>query len=216
VVRKNAGMKAPARPILLVVALALIGAACGGSDDPAATTDSGVTVPAAESTIGSTTVPTGTGDEPPADGEIAALATAIDSIDGLEVFEDLGREHVDDPSYDVRPPAGGDHLDQWESCGFFREEVADGNAVHSLEHGAVWVAYRPDLESSSIEQLQSLANVETHLLVSPYPDLATPLMLVAWGVRLPLDGVDDDRFDRFLATFIRGPQTPEPGVPCRV
>ena len=55
------------------------------------------------------------------------------------------------------------------------------------------------------------------LTVVPGGALAgTPVMLVAWGVRLPLESLDDERFDRFLATFIRGPQTPEPGVPCRI
>jgi len=205
---QNAGMNIALRPILLMACFALAAAACGGSDDEgAATTDSGVTMPATEDD----------GGEAADDGgENTPLDAAVTGFEGIEVYADLGRSHVDQPTYDVRPPAGGDHLDQWESCGFYGEEITDGNAVHSLEHGAVWVTYRPDLDEASVSELESLANVETHLLVSPYPDLETPMMLVAWGVRLPLDSVDDERFDRFLATFIRGPQTPEPGVPCRI
>ncbi|MGI9602335.1 MAG: DUF3105 domain-containing protein [Acidimicrobiales bacterium] len=207
---KNAGMNAALRPILLVVSLAVVAVACGGSDDDgAATTDSGVTMPAADDESSSSTADTQGGTPPPLD-------VAIASIEGIEVYEDLGRDHVDDPTYDVRPPPGGDHLNQWESCGFFSTEIVDGNAVHSLEHGAVWVAYRPDIDPAELSELESLANVETHLLVSPYSDLETPLMLVAWGLRLPLDSVEDERFDAFLSTFIRGPQTPEPGVACRV
>ena len=210
---QNAGMNLVRRPILLAICLALLAAACGGSDDEgAATTDSGNTMPAADDD-GSGDTDDG-GDEQ--DGAPLPLAEAIAGFDGIEVYEDLGRDHVDDPTYDVRPPPGGDHLNQWESCGFFATEIVDGNAVHSLEHGAVWVAYRPDLAEAEVSQLESLANVETHLLVSAYPDLESPVMLVAWGLRLPLDSVDDERFDRFLATFIRGPQTPEPGVACRI
>lgn len=201
---QNAGMNLVRASILLTVCLAVVAAAgCGSDDDGAATSDSSSTVPAPDDGDGS-----GAGSSP--------LAEAIAGFEGIEVYEGLGQDHVDDPVYDVRPPPGGDHLDRWESCGFFAVEIDDGNAVHSLEHGAVWVAYRPDLDDTQVDELESLANVETHLLVSPYPDLDTPLMLVAWGVRLPLDSVDDERFDRFLATFIRGPQTPEVGVPCRI
>ena len=61
---------------------------------------------------------------------------------------------------------------------------------------------RPDLAEASLAQLESLANVETHLLVSPYPDLETPLMLVAWGVRLPLDDIEDDNYIESFTSVI--------------
>jgi hypothetical protein len=43
------------------------------------------------------------------------------------------------------PPAGGPHNPSWQNCGFYDELVRDENAVHSLEHGAVWITYQPDL-----------------------------------------------------------------------
>lgn len=211
---QNARMERVGRLIPILVVVALLVGACGGSDgddgsgDAAATDDSGTgddgptMTESPDDTTG--TVPGG-----------GALADAIASIDGLEVYENQGRNHVEDPTYDITPPPGGDHLDEWVSCGFYDQPVSDGQAVHSLEHGAVWVAHQEDLAPEAVQRLESLANVETHLLVSPYPDLETPLMLVAWGVRLPLGDVNDPRFDTFLTTFIRGPQTPEPGVVCQ-
>ena len=76
-----------------------------------------------------------------------------------------------DVDYDQTPPAGGQHHDVWQNCGFYDEPVRDENAVHSLEHGAVWITYQPDLPQEQIEKLSDLAQSNRFVLVSPYPDL---------------------------------------------
>ena len=54
------------------------------------------------------------------------------------------RNHVDqDIDYPQSPPIGGDHNPVWQNCGVYRDPVLDEMAVHSLEHGAVWITYRP-------------------------------------------------------------------------
>ena len=55
--------------------------------------------------------------------------------------------------------------------------MRDENAVHSLEHGAVWITYQPDLPQEQIEKLSDLAQRNRFVLVSPYPDL--PAAVVA-------------------------------------
>jgi uncharacterized protein DUF3105 len=72
------------------------------------------------------------------------------------------------------PPAGGPHNDVWQNCGFYDEPVRDENAVHSLEHGAVWITYLPDLPQDEIEVLRDLAESNGFVLVSPYPDQVSP------------------------------------------
>ena len=68
------------------------------------------------------------------------------SLDGVEYLAVASREHTDqDLDYPTRPPAGGDHLGIWHNCGVYTVPLLDEAAVHSLEHGAVWVTYRPDL-----------------------------------------------------------------------
>ncbi|WP_372595162.1 DUF3105 domain-containing protein, partial [Actinotalea sp.] len=85
---------------------------------------------------------------------------------------------------------------------------------HSLEHGAVWITYRPDLAQAQVDVLTELARGEGYVLLSPFPDLAAPVVLTAWGVQLQVDDADDPRVEPFLVTYVQGEQTPEPGAPC--
>jgi hypothetical protein len=114
----------------------------------------------------------------------------------------------------VLPPSGGDHDPVVQNCGPYAEPVRDENAVHSLEHGAVWIAYRPDLAADEVGALTDLTTAHPYLIVSPYPDLAAPVVATAWGVQLELDSVEDERLAAFVTRYEQGPQTPEPGAPC--
>ena len=41
-------------------------------------------------------------------------------------------------SYEQDPPTNRGHSPSWQNCGFYSFPVQNENAVHSLEHGAVW------------------------------------------------------------------------------
>jgi hypothetical protein len=62
--------------------------------------------------------------------------------------------------------------------------------------------------------LRALTQGHTHLLVSPYPDLDSPIVASAWGKQLVLEEADDPDLERFVRAYSQGPQTPEPGAPC--
>ena len=135
--------------------------------------------------------------------------------EGVESFSDLSRNHVKGTvSYPQNPPVGGDHNPLWQNCGFYSSPVQNEHAVHSMEHGAVWITYQPDLPSDQVEVLRNLAHDDTYILVSPYPDLPTPVVASAWGKQLQLGSANDPRLEQFVSAFKEGPQTPEPGAPC--
>jgi Protein of unknown function (DUF3105) len=92
--------------------------------------------------------------------------------------------------------------------------VRNETAVRSMEHGAVWITYRPGLPTEQVDKLRELATRKTYVLVSPYPDLPAPVVASAWGRQLRLDSAEDLHLKRFVATFRQGPQTPEPTAPC--
>lgn len=86
--------------------------------------------------------------------------------------------------------------------------------MHSLEHGAVWVMYAPDLGEAEVAALEAVADGQTHVLVTPYENLERPIVLSAWGRQLSVDDANDPRIDAFIRSFQEGPQTPELGAPC--
>lgn len=137
-------------------------------------------------------------------------------IDGVVEVPGLEGDHVtDDVDFGTElPPLGGSHDAVWQDCGFYDAPVRDENAVHSLEHGAVWLTYSESLPEGDVAVLRALADEHAYLLASPYPELSGPLLATAWGVQLELDGVDDDRLAVFIARYLQGPQTPEPGAAC--
>lgn len=134
---------------------------------------------------------------------------------GVKTYEVASNRHVKGPvSYPQSPPVGGPHDPVWQDCGFYDVPLRDENAVHSLEHGAVWITYRKGLPADQVRSLRSLAAHESRVLISPYPKLSSPLVLSAWGRQLKIDSVRDARLDRFLRAYINSADIPEPGGPC--
>ena len=149
--------------------------------------------------------------EPPNAGELES------GITGVLVVPISSAEHVRyKVEYPTSPPAGGPHLPFWLNCGYYEVPVLNELAVHSLEHGAVWVTYLPGvLEVSELESLAAMAAASTHLLVSPYSAQDTAIVLSAWGRQLPLESIDDERFGQFLDVYLKdGPTAPEPSAAC--
>ncbi|MGQ0826220.1 MAG: DUF3105 domain-containing protein [Actinomycetota bacterium] len=143
-------------------------------------------------------------------------AEKIVAPDGTQAFgNDLAHDHLEgDLDYDQTPPVGGAHNPVWQNCGVYDEPVLDENAVHSMEHGAVWIAYAEDLPADEVATLTATGRSSTFVLVTPYPGLEDPIVLGAWGYQLRVDDADDPRVQEFVDTFANGPQTPEPGAPC--
>jgi hypothetical protein len=136
-------------------------------------------------------------------------------IAGIQYFSGLTAEHTaDNVNYAQNPPTGGDHNPAFLNCGIYDQPVKNENAVHSLEHGAVWVTYQPDLPQSQVDKLRQMVRGHSHLLLSPYPNLPAPVVASAWGIQLQLPGADDSRLARFLKKYEQGPQTPERGAEC--
>jgi hypothetical protein len=134
---------------------------------------------------------------------------------GVETTQDLARDHVEgDVAYQSIPLAGGEHAPTWQNCGFYDAPVAEETAVHSLEHGAVWIAYRPDLPPEDLRRLRAMADDQAYVLVSPVNDLPSPLVATAWGRRLVLESAASADLEQFVRAFRQGPQTPERGATC--
>jgi predicted small secreted protein len=189
----------------LVLLLALVLASCGGGQDGGggggSQTSAGKKA-TTETTTAHTHNKTTTADKkaPPA---------------GVTSYSNLSRDHTREPvDYPQSPPVGGPHDPIWQNCGFYSKPVRNENAVHSMEHGAVWITYRPDLPRDQVEKIKSLTQ-KRYVLASPYANLPAPVVATAWGKQLLLDSTNDPRLEQFVRAYRQGPQSPEPGAPCR-
>jgi hypothetical protein len=139
-------------------------------------------------------------------------------IDGVKTYADGPEFHnhmdeVEIPEDNIPPPLGG-HFNIWQNCGIYDQPVELGNALHSLEHGAVWLTYSPDLSDSQVAGLHNMVRGHAYVLMSPFPDQPVPVVLTAWGVQLIIESLPDDRIEQFIDYYENGPQNPEPGAPC--
>ena len=148
--------------------------------------------------------------DPDSPGYSASYYQAIQRPD-----PNVGNHRPGDLTYEVNPPAGGLHNDRWQNCmgDVYTSQIADEHAVHSMEHGAVWITYSPDLPQNQIDELASKVDGREFMMMSPYPGLDSPISLQAWGYQLKVDTADDGRIDDFI-TALRRNATQETEAGC--
>jgi hypothetical protein len=121
-------------------------------------------------------------------------------------------------AYDQTPAFGGPHDSFWAACTgvVYPKAVRTENMVHSLEHGAVWIAYNPDkVTGDALDKLKKRADGQQFTMMSPYPGLDKPIALQSWGHQLKLDSADDERIDQFMKSLRRNQYVyPEVGASC--
>ncbi|GAA1372165.1 DUF3105 domain-containing protein [Catellatospora chokoriensis] len=117
--------------------------------------------------------------------------------------------------YPQQPPIGGQHNGTWQNCSgtVYDEPIASERAVHSLEHGAVWITYRPGIGDDDARTLAEKVSGRDYLMLSPFPGQDAPISLQAWGYQLKVDSADDPRID-FFVNAARQNAGPEIGAPC--
>lgn len=144
--------------------------------------------------------------------------TFVTDKDGVRAWEgELGRDHVTKAvDYPATPPVGGDHNPVWMNCNgdVYPDEIRNTNAVHSLEHGAVWVTYNAGADKADVDALAAKVKKTPYTFMSPVDGQKEPLLLTAWGHQRTVTGADDPAVDAFLEKFVQGEQTPEPGAAC--
>ncbi|GAA0275843.1 DUF3105 domain-containing protein [Streptomyces polychromogenes] len=153
------------------------------------------------------------------DAAAATAAARKAPVNGEQSWDvkKLGRNHVETPvTYEMNPPVGGDHNPRWMNCNgdVYKNPVPEVNAVHSLEHGAVWVTYNDKAAKADVDALAGKVGKTPYTLMSPDKEQAGAIMLSAWGKQLTVDKADDPRVAQFFTKYVQGPQTPEPGAAC--
>jgi hypothetical protein len=134
-------------------------------------------------------------------------------IEGVETFDNAAGHVEGVVDYAQTPPAGGEHNQAWLNCGVYEQPVPNENAVHSLEHGAIWVTYDPDLPAAELDALKAHLP-STYVVLSPFDGLPSPIVLSGWNTQLALDSADDERIPAFFEEYWQSQNVPEPGALC--
>ena len=150
----------------------------------------------------------------------ASKITAPSQIAGLKTYTYAsGQSHVSTPvTYKESPPVGGPHDPVWADCTgtVYPVDIRHENAVHSMEHGAVWITYNPDTVSKAdVATLAALVKGVSHRLMSPYKGLDSPISLQSWDHQLKVSSVTDKRIKQYADFFTQNDAYyPEVGASC--
>ncbi len=109
-----------------------------------------------------------------------------------------GKSH---PAYKSNPPTSGPHWVDVAGPGVKTEPVADELVLHSMEHGAVVVWYREDLEQSEVDKIkEAFYSSSGKKIMLPRKDLDAPVALTSWGYLLKLETIDAEKIKEFIET----------------
>ena len=126
-------------------------------------------------------------------------------IRGMVYKQEPNHTHIQSgtATYDTTPPIGGNHSPYWADCDgtVYSQPIANENAVHALEHGAVWVTYKQGLPADQVSKLAQDVTGQTKVFMSPYPGLSSTVSLQAWGYQLKVNSVTDSRIAEFIAAL---------------
>lgn len=149
---------------------------------------------------------------------IRNIGSGTGNVPGEQVYDIPRRHHVLDPvdySSGPIPPVGGPHHPVWQNADgdVYDQPLRNEHAVHSLEHGVVWVTYARYVPQRVVDAFRKKVEGRPHRMMSPVPGQNAPVKLTAWGRQLSVTSADDPRVEQFFEAYVQGSQSPEPEGP---
>ncbi|MBI3442354.1 MAG: DUF3105 domain-containing protein [Candidatus Sungbacteria bacterium] len=128
-------------------------------------------------------------------------------------YQEVGREHIDlhapvPKPYDSNPPSSGAHYPTPANWGVYDYEINDKIFIHNLEHGGIWIAYRPNVPAKVIEDLKGIVKEfgGSKIAMAPRSANDADIAIVAWTrvLKFNLDnGALSDKQKDDLRAFYR-------------
>lgn len=129
------------------------------------------------------------------------------------LIPDLGREHITQNhqhTYNSNPPTSGWHYPQEAEWGVYREELLDETLIHNLEHGGIWISYKPDISEEMRAKLEGFFEEwGRKIIVTPRSKNDSDIAVAAW-TRLDTFSVSEyseERVRQFILAYRnKGPE----------
>lgn len=165
---------------------------------------------------------------PMEEGSDLSLVPVNTPVEGTVEFSIPSRTHIahgtSAADWISNPPTGGQHWDRPADNGNYDQAPADEEIVHSMEHGYVWISYRPadavprsstssaglkpGLSEDEINRLKEIVKSDDwKIILSPRDKNDSVIALASWGRLLKMEEPDYDKIKDFIKTYRnRGPE----------
>lgn len=124
-----------------------------------------------------------------------------------QLIPDQGREHVGlghQHVYNSNPPTSGWHHGRPAEWGVYKEELADEVLIHNLEHGGIWISYKPDIPEEVRKKLEGFYEKwGRKIIVVPRSKNDSDIALAAWNRLDKFNAAEysDERVEKFIKAF---------------
>jgi len=136
-----------------------------------------------------------------------------------ESFPDQGQEHVAldyQFAYNSNPPTSGPHYASPANWGVYDYEANDKLFIHNMEHGGVWISYKPSVDTHVVDHLKAIVDEfgGSKLVMTPRAADDSDIAVAAWTrlFKISLAGGDitEDQLNQIRAFYKayknRGPE----------
>lgn len=143
------------------------------------------------------------------------------SLPGV-LYPELGRDHVGSgvphEGYNSNPPSSGSHYATPAPWGVYHasadgsDPLPDEQLIHNLEHGGVWISYRPGIPQNIIDQLDSFyKQYGSKVIITSRKENDVDIALVVWTrvEKFSVADYSEARVDNFIRR-LRNKTGPEP------
>lgn len=129
-------------------------------------------------------------------------------------YPEAGRTHIPSgthsPNYNSNPPTSGNHYGQSAEWGIYTEELTDETLIHDLEHGGVWISYRPSISEDIRKKLEAFyQKYGRKIIVTPRSANDADIAVAAWTRldKFMVAEYSDERVERFIRAYRnKGPE----------
>lgn len=112
--------------------------------------------------------------------------------------------------YNSNPPTSGPHHASPAEWGIYNEEIHDQILIHNLEHGGIWISYKPGIDSAVIAKLEAITKeFGRKVIMAPRSANDSDIAFAAWNHLDKFSAAEfsEERIREFIKAYRnRGPE----------